>query len=401
MKDLKDLAETILSEPLVQRVFDTDIEAFLVGGYLRDIIRGVRSKDIDFVIRGDMKNAVAKIFPGEEKSVIEFKNNLLLRVVVGDTVVDFTELKENLEDDLNRRDFTMNAIAWSLDEGIIDPLQGIRDIEKSRIRGISEKNFVDDPLRLLRTYRFSAELGWKIDEGTRTIVRKLKDLIRLSATERITLEAFKLLSSNAYLQALKTAIADGLLQDILSIDNNQLLNNIKVLSMLNSFLKKIPEGFERSFFEETFSQGLTYIGLVRAEQLLCGSDFQRNNLKMSRAIHKRVEVISRLLKDYEKNRNPNDSKIFDFFTEAKDAVMDFALSTRKRRLVKKAELFMNLRPILPAEKVMEMIGLGSGPDLGSLIKEMRRLQFLGRIKSEKDASAWLSGMKGRSRPKVS
>lgn len=387
--DMDDLRKKILGEPLVSRVFEAGVEAYLVGGYLRDILRGMMSKDIDFVIKDDPRNLVTRIFPDLKKSIIEFKKVLMVRVVTGSKTIDFSELKEGIEDDLKRRDFTMNAIAWSPEKGVVDPLEGTVDIKNCMIKSISEKNFMNDPLRLLRTYRFSAELGWVIDGGTRKIIRKLKNSIKQSATERITLEIFKLLNSDGHLNALNTAVTDGLLQEILAIKNNQLKNNIKALSRFKSFLKKVPEEYEGAF-NETFSQELTYIGLLRAEQLLYGSSLKRNNLRLSGAIQKRIMLTTKLLREYEKNRTMNASWIFDIFTEAGDAVMDFALLARREKLLKKAERFMNIQPALPTEKVMEITALVGGPGLGALLKEMRRLQFIGKIRNEKDARAWLS-----------
>jgi len=184
---MNDLRDAVLKDPLVARVFGSGREVFLVGGYLRDLLRGVRSKDIDFVVRGEPRSLVSGIFDEGEGSVVTFREPLLVRVVVGDSTVDFSELRGELEDDLSLRDFTVNAIAWSPEKGLIDPLNGVGDIGKGRLRGISEKNFMDDPLRLLRAYRFAAELGWTIDQRTRGIIRKLKQSIKVSATERITL----------------------------------------------------------------------------------------------------------------------------------------------------------------------------------------------------------------------
>lgn len=387
--DMGDLRKKIIGDPMVSGVFNAGAGAYLVGGYLRDLICGVRSKDIDFIVEGDIKGLLPRIFPEKNKSIIEFKKIFLVRVVVGDNTIDFSELKGGIEDDLKRRDFTMNAIAWSPKRGIIDPLDGAVDIEKCRIRAISERNFVDDPLRLIRAYRFAGELGWTIDGETRKIIRKLKNSIEQSATERITLEIIKLLNSDGHLKALKTAFADGLLQEILSIDNNQLRNNIKALSRFQSFLKRIPEEHTGEF-SETFSQELTRIGLLRAELLFYGSSMGKNNLRLSKATLKRIVVMDKLLREHEKNRDADDMQIFELFEEAGGAVMDFALLTGRKRFLKKAKKFMNISPALPTNKVMEITGLGSESKLGAVLKGMRRLQFLGKIKNEKDARVWLS-----------
>ena len=391
-KDMDNLGRAVLGNPMVSRIFGTEEEVFLVGGYLRDILRGVQSKDIDFVVRGDPRSRVSRIFPEGEGSVIGFRETLLVRVVVGDTTVDFSELKGKIEEDLARRDFTVNAIAWSPERGIIDPLGGVSDIRKGRLRGISEKNFVDDPLRLLRAYRFAAELGWTIDQRTRKIIRKLKHSTRVSATERITLELYKLLNAEGSVNALKQAFKDGLLEEIIALDINRLKDNIKAISRLDSFLKKIPQEL-RSGLDKTFSQGLSLIGLLRAEQLLYGSDIHRSNLSLSRAILKRLVVTMKLLDayTYTKKEDLNDLKIFDLFAEAGDAVMDLALLTKKVSFHRKAERFLQISPVLAAEEVMRVTGLGSGPELGRILHEMKKVQFLGKIKDEEGARKWLAG----------
>jgi tRNA nucleotidyltransferase (CCA-adding enzyme) len=386
--DAPDMREAVLSDPIVSRIVKAEKTVLLVGGYLRDLLRGVRSRDIDFVVRGDPNALVSRIFHGGEGSVITFRETLLVRVVVGDTTVDFSELRGEIEDDLSRRDFTVNAIAWSPEKGLIDPLNGVGDIRKRRLRGISEKNFMDDPLRLLRAYRFAAELGWTIDERTRRMIRKFKDSITMSATERITLELNKLLNSQGSFNALKLALKDGLIEEIIAIDPSRLRANIQALSRLNYFLEKIPEEF-RPDLDKTLSQGLSFIGLLRAEQLLYGADLNESRLSLSRTIVKRLVITGKLLDEYN-TKTLSDAEIFDLLAEAGDAVMDFVLLTRKMRLLRKAARFLHIPSVLSTEDVMRITGLESGPALGHMLHEIRRLQFLGKIRHERDARKWLA-----------
>ena len=386
---MKGLREMILGEPLIARVLDTGAEVFLVGGYVRDLLTGARSKDIDFIVRGDIRSLLSRVFP-EQATVIAFKKALTVRVVAGDYTMDFSELRGSIEEDLSGRDFTMNAIAWSPKEGTIDPLRGRDDIVRQRIKAISEGNFVSDPLRLLRAYRFAGELGWKIEGGTRRLTRKLAGLIKRSAAERITSELFRLVSSRYCLSALKMADKDGLAGEVVAVEREKLSDNIRSLSFLDAFLEKMRE--ESSLrLDEPFSQGLTYVGLLRAEQLLYGSVAEKNPLRLSRAILKRVTVTDHLMSMFEKEKRANSAEMYDLFAEAGDGAMDFALLTRRRRFVKEAERFLSMKNLLPAERVMEITGSGEGPKLGLLIKEMRKMQFLGELRDENDAIKWLSG----------
>ncbi len=388
---MQDLKEKILCEPLVRKVLQSGKEVFLVGGYLRDVLRGTRSRDIDFVVRGDPRAVLSDILRDQEGTLVEFREFLMVRVVAGEYTLDFTELEGRLEDDLLRRDFTVNAIAWSVAGGIVDPLKGASDIRKGILRAVSEKNLVDDPVRLLRAYRFAAELGWKIDEKTRKMVRKLNALVRKSASERITLEIFKLLNSDGHLRALNQAFTDGLLKELFTFYNNGLRTKLKALSRLNLFLKKIPEDQPVSL-DKPFSHGLSFGGLLRSEQLLYGYDPERSRLSVSKAISKRLAVTSSLLKRYEEQRQMDDGMIFDLLTEAGDAAIDFALLTRSLRLLKKTRRFLGIKPALSAERVMQITGLCPGPELGRALHEMKKMQFLRKIRVGRDLEKWLANV---------
>ncbi len=373
---MHDLRKAILGEPIVRKVLSAGKEVFLVGGFLRDLLRGVKSRDIDFVVKCNPKDFLSKTLRDIDCTLVEFRDFAMVRSVLQDYTLDFTEVKGELEEDLLKRDFTVNAIAWSAERGIIDPLGGRNDVERGIIKAVSEKNLIDDPLRLLRAYRLASEIGWDIDRETRKMIRKLKGFIRESSSERITLEIFKLLNSTGHVKALKQAFIDGLLNEILYVDKDKLQDNIKVISSLGRFLKKVPEELSRR--EEIFSQGLTYGGLLRAEQLFYGSDHKKR-LILSRAVSKRLEIISMLLTRYEKKRVVGASLVFDLFTTAGDAAMDFALLRQSIRLVKEAERFLRTPPLLSAEKVMDMTGLTPGPELGRVLREIKKMQFLNRI----------------------
>ena len=390
---MKDLCEMILREPLIARVLGMGMQAYLVGGYLRDILRGERSKDIDFVVGGNPESVLKKIALDTGGSVVKFSKAPLVRLVAGDYTLDFTELRGTIEEDLSQRDFTVNAIAWSEEEGMIDPFNGFPDIREKRIRAIAEDNFLDDPLRLVRAYRFSGEFGWEIEAGTRKTIRKLKGLIRQPATERITLEIFRLLNSmNSYscINALKMAARDGVLEEIINFNNNKLWHNIKAISRFNTFLNKIPQE-HKAFLNKPFSQGLSYVGLLRAELLLFGSSLEKSRLSISRSVLKRLRVTSGLLKELEENKKMDKRRVFDLFTKAGEAARDFAFLTMRQGLLMKAERFMVAKPVLTAERIMEITRLGPGPELGNVLGELKRLWFLGEIKNETDAVAWLSG----------
>ncbi|MFY9402360.1 MAG: HD domain-containing protein [Candidatus Omnitrophota bacterium] len=197
------------------------VKLYLVGGFLRDRIIG-RSKenpDFDFAVK---KNAInfSRALAKKLKCGFVVLDKLhgssrLVKKDKGKTYTfDFTDFRgESLQEDLKRRDFTINALAVDLKEGLvkkdfsdllIDLHKGREDIRKKLIRMIDNNSFIDDPLRILRAFSLSALLGFSIDRKTLKSARlNLKKLILVSK-ERIRDELFKIFSSDRAYESLYT-----------------------------------------------------------------------------------------------------------------------------------------------------------------------------------------------------
>lgn len=174
--------------------YDEDI--YLVGGAVRDYLLGKTTCDKDILVNN--AESFAKEFARKNNATfitLDSKNKIY-RVVLRDKInyLDITEpIEGSLEKDLRRRDFTINAIAINLKtKEIIDINNGQEDIKNRVIRSISEDNLVDDPLRILRAFRFSATLGFEIEQGTLEQIKRHKDLILNPAKERVNYEILKL-----------------------------------------------------------------------------------------------------------------------------------------------------------------------------------------------------------------
>lgn len=382
------------------KVFSLGREVYIVGGYLRDVLLGEKAKDIDYIVRGDIKEFALELLVQERKTkvqnlldnatIVELKKEQMIRIVLKDGMtLDFTELKGKLEDNLKERDFTMNALAWSPKTGISDPTHGIRDIKRKIINAISIDNFRNDPLRLLRVYRFVSELGWKADSKTRRMVSQLTSNIKKSAPERITQEFFKLLNSKNYQDALEMALNDGLLVSFISSSRKRLSKNISGLPHIESQTRKLPPIYKNSL-GKTFSQGLTHQGLLRLEQVLSGSALSENRLRLSRNILERLKVVNKLTAIHYSLFTP--SNMFDAFFGAKDALLDILILTGNVKLLKHAERFKKIceKSFLTAEGIMNITGLKSGVELGKLIYRLKKMQFEGKLKTKKEAIKWLN-----------
>ncbi|MBN1572565.1 MAG: HD domain-containing protein [Deltaproteobacteria bacterium] len=190
-------------------VLSSGCDVYLVGGAIRDYLIGLKSsgqiKDFDFIVFGDSQKFAkrwATELPGT--LVVLDEEERIYRVVRGKAVFDFSSPKgDNHISDAEARDFTINTLRVDIIEKntILDPTNtGRNDIEKGIIRTAHEDTFKDDPLRLVRAFRFMATLpGFKIEEETLNRIGRYKGLIKNSAKERLGEEFVKLfLGSYSY-----------------------------------------------------------------------------------------------------------------------------------------------------------------------------------------------------------
>ncbi|MCK5192324.1 MAG: CCA tRNA nucleotidyltransferase, partial [Desulfobulbaceae bacterium] len=182
-------------------------QVYIVGGTVRDWLRGILARDLDLAVNKDgisFAENLASLSGGT--FVLLDADNGVGRVVWKGYVIDVAEFRDgaiHIQADLVKRDFTMNAMAVplvlreehppSLD--LIDPCQGQRDLHNSLIRSVYQSSFSDDPLRLLRAYRFASETGFAIDLQTEQLIREQASLIEDVSPERVTYELNKIMAS--------------------------------------------------------------------------------------------------------------------------------------------------------------------------------------------------------------
>lgn len=195
---------------VIKELMDQGFEAYAVGGCVRDSILGRQPEDWD-ITTSARPEQVKQIFPRTVDTGIEHGT---VTVLIDKETFEVTTYRvdgeyedhrhprevtftASLEEDLKRRDFTINAMAYNPETGLVDIFHGIEDLEQGVIRcvGAPEARFDEDALRILRAIRFSAQLGFRIDEATqRAMSGKAADLKEVSA-ERIRVELVKLLIS--------------------------------------------------------------------------------------------------------------------------------------------------------------------------------------------------------------
>lgn len=213
------------------------VNCYVIGGFVRDKILKRKTKDADIVCIGDgivLAHAVAEQFNPVPK-VSFFKNFGTAHIKVLDIDVEFVGARKEsyrlhsrnpevepgtLEDDQNRRDFTINAMAISLNKDsygeLIDPFDGLTALAQKIIRTPLEpvQTFSDDPLRMMRAIRFASQLQFAIEPGTWEGIVQTKDRIRIISQERITDELNKILLSAKPSVGFDLLYKSGLLQVI-------------------------------------------------------------------------------------------------------------------------------------------------------------------------------------------
>ena len=221
----------------ITRVVDRmGVKAYVVGGYVRDYYLYRPSSDIDVVVVGSGVAVAEELGKELGAKVTIFKTYGTAMLRWRDTEVEFVGARKEsytpesrnphvepgtLEDDQRRRDFTINAMAWSVNGDtfgeLVDPFGGMEDLEDCIIRTPCEpdKTFSDDPLRMMRAVRFASQLGFDIDDETFDGICRQAERIKIITKERINVELNKILASPAPSIGLTLMHHSGLLQYVL------------------------------------------------------------------------------------------------------------------------------------------------------------------------------------------
>jgi poly(A) polymerase len=175
---------------------ENNFEVYVVGGYVRDLLLGKEVKDVDFLVIGEGTKFAKIVGKKFGKKVTVYENFRTAMIMLEDRKIEFVGARKEsyrrdsrkpivedgtLDDDLARRDFTINAIAISINQDdfgkIIDPFNGRQDLVDKIIKTPldPERTFDDDPLRMLRAIRFATQLEFKIEERTFEAIKKMKE----------------------------------------------------------------------------------------------------------------------------------------------------------------------------------------------------------------------------------
>ncbi len=387
---------------------------YLVGGNVRDALLGRQAEylDLDFVMpEGAVQTARAIANYHKAGFVLLDAERQIARVVFDHATVDFAQqVGPTLETDLERRDFTVNAIAYNPHtQQLLDPLRGYQDLQQHLIRMVAPENLKEDPLRLLRAYRQAAQLEFTLEPRTQGTIQQLADLLQFIAPERVQAELSYLLSTPKGTPLLAVACEDGLLRHWLPHANATRLAQIADVdraaialttrweafgSELSGWLRDQQKaaGTGRSWFKIAKLACLIAPDLQMAEQELW-------QLKYSRAEVQAVLTVMKYLPQVQafvQTDMPAREQYFLFqgmgATFPAVAVLTVAFGTPIQAIAPLLQRFLtpgdaiaHPQPPLTGRDLMAALQLPAGPKIGHLLQAIQLARAEGKISTPEDA----------------
>lgn len=443
-------AHSLRENPLFEKVGklsqNIGFEAFIVGGFVRDLILGRPNKDIDFVCLGSgiqLAEAVAQELGGLPVTV--FKNFGTAMIRHGEYELEFVGARKEsyrsesrkpivedgtLEDDQNRRDFTINAMAIRLSSSqfgeLVDPFGGVHDLRDKIIRTPLDPaiTFSDDPLRMMRAIRFASQLNFDIDADTYQGIVNQRDRIKIVSMERVTDELNKIILSQQPSYGFKLLFQSGLLklifpemvalQGVEYVDNKahkdnfyhtlQVLDNVANVSddlwlrwaaILHDIAKPLTKRFEPE-------HGWTFHGHEDRGARMVPSIFRRFKLPLNEKMEFVKTLVRLHLRPIALSKEVTDSAIRRLLFEAGDAIDALMVLCRaditsknaekvnrylknfekvEKRLieVEQNDHIRNFQPPVTGDEIIQLFSLPPGRIIGELKEQIKEAILEGAI----------------------
>jgi tRNA nucleotidyltransferase (CCA-adding enzyme) len=388
--------------------------AYLVGGNVRDALLGRPAEylDLDFVLpSGVVETAKAIASHYKAGFVLLDAERQIARVVFANATVDFAQqVGADLETDLKRRDFTINAIAYHpMTQQIFDPLQGAIDLRSGLIRMIAPENLKEDPLRLLRAYRQAAQLGFHLEAATQITIQQLAHLLETVAAERVQAELNYLLSTAQGTKLLIMAWQDGLLHYHFPYITSESIERLRCIDQAAIALGKCWSEFGIELLtwirEQTKTSGARRSWLKIAKLVclvtpdLAVAEQELWQLKYSRAEVQAVLAVLKALPRFQSVDLPTLTLRDQYFLFKEIGgvflslvVLAVALGTPVEAIAPLVERFLDPTdpvahptPLLSGRDLMQQLHLSAGPQIGQLLELIQLAQAEGKISNPEEA----------------
>lgn len=382
-------------------VAELPAEACLVGGAVRDALLQRQSDyiDFDFVLpEGAVETAREISKKYKAGFVVLDEARQIARVVFRQGTLDFAQQEgDSLERDLRRRDYCINAIAYHIRaDALVDPLDGLKDLENRVLRMVTPENLADDPLRLLRAYRQAAQLGFSLDTETRAQIRKFAPLLKNIAAERIQHELNYLLHHPDGDHWLNLAFQDGLLSHWLPAADQASLERLQRLTEISQSLN---QDYPFAMHPEWLALGklacLVGTDPEKAQEAITRLKYSRHELRTVSLV---VEMLPTLLKMA--THPPTLREQYFCFQNTKDTFPILALVASGFGLSRKVldpllqryftpqDTVAHPVPLLSGKDLIQELHLAPSPQIGQLLTEIHIAHIEGKIHTKAEAIAW-------------
>lgn len=454
-----------LSSSLVHPVFKTvghvadvaNVQAFVVGGYVRDILLKRESKDIDFVCVGsgiELAENVAKAL-GPKVRVNVYKNFGTAQISLEDLDLEFVGARKEsyrmesrkpivedgtLDDDQKRRDFTINALAISLNEKsfgeLIDPFDGVTDLKNKLIKTPLDPaiTFSDDPLRMMRAIRFASQLNFDIDADTFQAISDQRDRLKIVSHERVTDELNKIILSPVPSYGFKLLFQSGLLKEFFPemvllhgveyVGGNahkdnfyhtlQVLDNVSSVSddlwlrwaaILHDIAKPQTKRYDKV-------HGFTFHGHEDKGARMVPAIFRRMKLPMNDRMEFVQKLVRMHLRPIPLSKEVTDSAIRRLLFEAGDDIdalmklcraditsknndkvnrylKNFDVVEKKMAEVEEKDNIRNFQPPITGDEIIAMFNIPPGRVIGELKEQIKEAILEGEIRNDREEALQL------------
>jgi len=444
-----------LTHPVFKAVADaansTGLETYVVGGYVRDILLKRDSKDIDFVCVGSgiaLAEAVAKSL-GPSVKVNVFRNFGTAQIVHGDLDLEFVGARKEsyrtdsrkpsvedgtLDDDQKRRDFTINALAISLNRtsfgDLVDPFNGVDDLRKKILRTPLDPKvtFSDDPLRMMRAVRFASQLGFDIEADTFAALASQAERLKIVSGERIIDELNKIIMSPVPSYGFKLLFHSKLLHQFFPemtalhgveyVGNQahkdnffhtlQVLDNVAKVSddlwlrwaaIMHDIAKPLTKRFDKK-------HGWTFHGHEERGARMTPAIFRRLKLPMDERMLFVQKLVRLHLRPIALVKNVTDSAIRRLLFEAGDDIdalmtlcraditsknnekvsrflRNFDLVEKKMAEVEQKDQLRNFQPPVSGDEIMKLLQIPPGRLVGELKERIKDAILDGEIRNDR------------------